>query len=598
MTRTDLKDFYEQRKASFTSALQDTNTRINLISNLRLAAALVFLTVFYFGFRYHDLFYLLIPILVVFAILVRRHASLFSKKTHLENLCVAQRHELHALEGDYSHNSSGSEFIDVHHPFTHDLDVFGESSLFQYINRSNTRGGKKRLADRFSSAPENPEEIRSWQAAVSELAGKTGLRQEVQAMSMQADELPNDHQQLIQWLREPAFVYGRIFYKIILHVFPPITIALVISAFFLDGVGAYALLAAGVQWIFLGFHLKRVNAFHQYVSRKKNMLQNYGGILGVIRNEKYDSVLMKSLGSRAGEADVKVRKLASLVSAFDARLNSMTNLFVNSLLLYDLQCVYRLEKWRDENKEHLASWLDVVCEAEALCSLGTFAFNHPAFSFPDINTTRTLSAVGLGHPLLNEQERVINDFHLDKDHSIMIITGANMAGKSTFLRSVGVNVVLALSGAPVCGKAFSCPLIRLRSGMRTADSLKENQSYFYAELDRLKSIMDELREGTPLLILLDEILKGTNSTDKQSGSVALVNQLVEYPCLVLIATHDLALGDLEKVYPVKVGNYSFEANIENDQLFFDYKLKRGIAQKMNATFLMRKMGIIKQNTTA
>lgn len=597
MTRTDLKDFYEQRKASFTTALQNTNTRINLISNLRLAAALIFLAVFYFGFRYHDLFYLLIPILVVFAILVRRHASLFSKKTHLENLCVAQRHELQALEGDYSHNSSGSEFIDIHHPFTHDLDVFGESSLFQYINRSNTRGGKKRLADRLSSAPENPEEIRSWQAAVSELAGKTGLRQEVQAMSMQADELPNDHQQLIQWLREPAFVYGRRFYKIILHVFPPITLALVISAFFLDGLGAYALFAAGLQWIFLGFHLKRVNAFHQYVSRKKNMLQNYGGILGVIRNGKYDSVLMKSLGSRAGEADLKVRKLASLVSAFDARLNSMTNLFVNSLLLYDLQCVYRLEKWRDENKEHLASWLDVVCETEALCSLGTFAFNHPAFSFPDINTTQTLSAVGLGHPLLNEQERVINDLHLDKDHSIMIITGANMAGKSTFLRSLGVNVVLALSGAPVCAKAFSCPLIRLRSGMRTADSLKENQSYFYAELDRLKSIMDELREGTPLLILLDEILKGTNSTDKQSGSVALVSQLVEYPCLVLIATHDLALGDLEKVYPVKVGNYSFEANIENDQLFFDYKLKRGIAQKMNATFLMRKMGIIKQNTT-
>jgi DNA mismatch repair ATPase MutS len=181
---------------------------------------------------------------------------------------------------------------------------------------------------------------------------------------------------------------------------------------------------------------------------------------------------------------------------------------------------------------------------------------------------------------------------MDEERSIMIITGANMAGKSTFLRSIGIDVVLALAGAPVCARQFDCPFIALRSGMRTADSLKENQSYFFAELDRLKSIMHELHEGKPLLILLDEILKGTNSTDKQAGSIALVKQLVEESCLALIATHDLALGELEKQYPGRILNYSFEASIEDDQLFFDYKLKRGIAQKMNATFLMRKMGII------
>ena len=198
----------------------------------------------------------------------------------------------------------------------------------------------------------------------------------------------------------------------------------------------------------------------------------------------------------------------------------------------------------------------------------------------------------MGHPLLAEDERIVNDIHLDKEQSIMIITGANMAGKSTFLRSLGVNVALALCGAPVCAKEFHCPLIEMQSGMRTADSLKDHQSYFYAELDRLKSIMDELRAGKSLLILLDEILKGTNSTDKQAGSVALVKQLVDHPCLVLIATHDLTLGDLEKVYPGRIFNYCFEANIENDQLSFDYKLKRGLATKMNATFLIRKMGII------
>lgn len=168
----------------------------------------------------------------------------------------------------------------------------------------------------------------------------------------------------------------------------------------------------------------------------------------------------------------------------------------------------------------------------------------------------------MGHPLIDDKERVSNDVHLDRQQSIITITGANMAGKSTFLRSLGVNVVLALSGGPVCAEKFDCPMIDVRSGMRTADSLRENQSYFYAELYRLKSIMDELREGTPLLILLDEILKGTNSTDKQAGSVALVKQLAEQSCLALIATHDLGLGELEKVYPGRVANYCFEANIE------------------------------------
>jgi DNA mismatch repair ATPase MutS len=287
-----------------------------------------------------------------------------------------------------------------------------------------------------------------------------------------------------------------------------------------------------------------------------------------------------------------VKQLSKLVSAFDARLNSMTNLFVNSFLLYDLQCIYRLEKWKSENASELMDWLEVVREVEVLGSFGTFAFNHPRFNFPNINTNQKLYAQAIAHPLIPEKERVANDVHLDSGHSIMIITGANMAGKSTFLRSLGVNIVLALSGAPVCAEEFDCPFIELRSGMRTADSLKENQSYFYAELDRLKSIMDELREGKSLLVLLDEILKGTNSTDKQAGSIALVKQLVDRACLAVIATHDLALGELEKVYPDKVLNYSFEANIENEQLFFDYKLKRGIAQKMNATFLMRKMGII------
>lgn len=592
MTRNELQDFYEKRKIQFTSSLTVINKKINVVSNIRLSVALIFLLLVYFGFSNYSLFYTLPFFIVGFILLVRNHAALFEKKVRLESLVKIQMDEVQALNADFSHFYNGGEFINTHHPYTHDLDIFGEGSLFQNINRISTRGGKKLLAERLSSNLNNQEEIINHQQAIQELSTRNDFRHEIQALGMQIDEQPDDQRQLEQWLDQTSFIYGKIFFKVILTLFPLITLSLVITAFFIPGITGFAILAAGLQWAFLGFYLKKVNAFHQYISRKKNTLEKYAQILFYLRKEKFSSPLMLSLGGMALEADQKVKQLASLVSAFDARMNSMTNLVVNSLLLYDLQCVYRLEKWKVENASHLLGWINTIRETEVLCSLGTFSFNHADFAFPAINNQQQLSARGMGHPLLAAEERVGNDIQLDLKRSVMIITGANMAGKSTFLRSLGVNVVLALCGAPVCAKEFDCPLIEMRSGMRTADSLKDHQSYFYAELDRLQSIMEELRSGKCLLILLDEILKGTNSTDKQAGSIALVKQLVDHPCLVLIATHDLALGDLEKIYSGRIVNYCFEATLENDQLSFDYTLKRGLAQKMNATFLMRKMGII------
>jgi DNA mismatch repair ATPase MutS len=355
---------------------------------------------------------------------------------------------------------------------------------------------------------------------------------------------------------------------------------------------APAILLVLSQWVVLGVYSKRVTVFHEYISKKKYILDKYARLLHVVAKESLQSPQLAKLSTHAREAEAQVHGLASLVSALNARLNFMTAAVVNSLLMYDLQCVYRLEKWKVDHAPQLETWLDTISEMEVLCSWSTFAFNHPHFTYPKITTGLSISATALGHPLLRPEECVTNDVLIGKNQRIQLITGANMAGKSTFLRTVGVNFVLALAGAPVCAKDFSCSIAHLRSGMRTADSLKDHQSYFYAELDRLKSIMDELRQDKPLLVLLDEILKGTNSTDKLAGSIAMVRQLLPHPCLALIATHDLALGELEKEHPESVKNFCFEANIENDQLSFDYKLKNGLAQKMNATFLMKKMGII------
>lgn len=595
MKQTALRTFYQERKSHFSAEVQSLNKSINLIANLRIAVALAFLTLAYFAFSKYDLFYALVPLLVAFIVLVRKHSTLFTRKTHAVNLLRIQENELAILDGDYSRNASGSAFADVRHPFTNDLDIFGEGSLFQFINRCHTLSGKQRLAQLLSTSPSNAEAVRARQEAIKELAERTDLRQEIEALSIQVDEQPDDLRALLHWRAQPSFIYGKAPYRFVLTFFPVITVVIVIAAFLVDGLTGYAILSAGLQWIFLGFHLKRVNAFHQYIGRKKNILEKYAHILASIHHEKFTSPLMVSAAHRAKAASQQLKTLAGLSGALDARLNSMMNLLVNSLLLYDLQCVYRLEKWKETHADHLPQWLQTVHDVEALCSLATFAHNHPGFTFPNINTEGILRATGLGHPLLPETHRVTNDLALDKARQIMIITGANMAGKSTFLRAVGVNVVLAGTGAPVCATEFDCPVIELRSGMRTADSLRDHESYFYAELDRLKSIMDELRAGKSLLILLDEILKGTNSIDKQTGSIALVRQLTDHACLALIATHDLALGDLANEYPGRIVNYAFEANIENDELSFDYKLHPGLAEKMNATFLMRKMGIIRDS---
>ena len=584
--------FYQERKNGFETQLNSKTKKINLVSSIRIATALFFLLSVYLSFSNTSFLYAVFATIVVFAVLVQHHSRLFRERVHLENLLKINTWEVQALHGDATCFMSGSEFIDPHHPYTHDLDIFGEGSLFQAINRSNTIHGKKEMAQQLSAPLNSAEDIKLYQDAIRELASRTDFRQHFQAAGLEIKEEARDQEQLLAWLRVPPILYNRPFFRIFLIAFPAITVGCLIAAFFVSMIKPAIILLALSQWAFLGFYLKRVNVFHEYISRKKTILEKYAHILHFLQNEEFTSSLLQDISAKAHAADVKIKSLASLVSSFNARLNAMTNLVVNSFLLYDLQCVYRLERWKYANAGSLKTWLDVVTKGEVLGSLATFSFNHPAFTYPSIHTALAIDGIAVGHPLIPGDECVPNDVLLDGDQSVLIITGANMAGKSTFLRAIGVNLVLALSGAVVCAKSFHCPIIAMRSGMRTADSLKDHESYFYAELNRLKTIMDELKNDKPLLILLDEILKGTNSTDKQLGSIALVKQLLQHPCLALIATHDLVLGALEKEFPAQLRNFCFEATIENDQLSFDYKLKPGLAQTMNATYLMKKMGII------
>jgi DNA mismatch repair ATPase MutS len=592
MKKSELRAEYEKRKQEFSALLEDTNNTINLISNLRLAAALAFLVVVYFSFQTPNLASLAALLVVAFLYLVKKHAILFDKKTHLENLVAINASESKVLDGNFNHLAPGDQFIDPRHAYSHDLDIFGHGSLYQYLNRCNTHGGQNRLASLLTHPASDNTVIMENQEATRELAGKIDFRQHFQAAGMESSEDKGDAAQLLSWLKQPPFLPEGKWFATILIVVPALTLLALAATIFLPVAKIVLFPLIITQWIFTGIYLKKINVFHDYISRKKNILKKYSQLLLYLEKESFTAQKLKTLAHSAHEAHENVIKLASLVSALDARTNALMTIFVNSLLMYDLQCVYRLEKWKLKNAVRLPLWIETISEAEVLNSFGTFYHNNPDFVFSNVTDRREIVASEMAHPLLSAEERVGNSLTLGPDPSIAIITGANMAGKSTFLRTLGINMVLALNGAPLCAKRFSTGIFELRSGMRTADSLQDHQSYFFAELNRLKSIMDDLRSGKQLLVLLDEILKGTNSNDKQAGSIALVRQLLPYASLTIIATHDLALGGLEDEYPGKVVNYSFEANIENDQLSFDYKLKPGLAQRMNASFLMKKMGII------
>ena len=300
-------------------------------------------------------------------------------------------------------------------------------------------------------------------------------------------------------------------------------------------------------------------------------------------------LLSGSGGRRASEL---LSDLTKMLDALDQRNNIIAYVFLNGSMLWELWQIMKIEHWREKYGLSLLGWIEAVGEFEAYSSLATFCFNNSSVNvFPEISEGDFyLKGEGVGHPLLRRDRCVANDVEISLNPCFMVVTGANMAGKSTYLRTVGVNFLLACVGASVCAKSMTVAPALLFTSLRTTDSLADNESYFFAELKRMKCIIDALRRGDKLFVILDEILKGTNSVDKQRGSLALVRQFVAMGASGIIATHDLLLGSLADALPRKVENFCFDADIVDNELVFAYKIRRGIARNMNACFLMKKMG--------
>lgn len=531
-----------------------------------------------------------------FVFLVKLHNRLFFKKEYSEKKIEINRQELQAINYDTSSFDGGTEFINPTHLYSYDLDLFGDRSLFQYINRTSTDLGKKHLAEWFNTHLESKEEIEKRQEGVKELTPELGMRQHFQILGLLYKGKSADKEEIMAWAASPSYYRNRKMLRILPVIVPTINILLIVLAIagFIPG--------SVPSGIFLSFFLlslafsKGISKIQTLYGKKLQILATYANLIRIIEEKKFHSPVLqeiqKLVGGEKQTASQAVNKLTALMNALDQRGNMFMSFVLNGALFWELKQIMRIEAWKENHASELASWLKAIAEMDAYCSLAAYAYNHPEYTYPEITPQPfAMEAEALGHPLMNRDKCVLNDISITKQPFFIIITGANMAGKSTYLRTVGINYLLACIGAPVWAYRMKLYPARLVTSLRTSDSLTDNESYFFAELKRLKLIIDKLNAGEELFIILDEILKGTNSTDKQKGSFALIKQFMALQANGIIATHDLMLGTLINLFPEDIRNYCFEAEITNNELTFSYQMKNGVAQNMNACFLMKKMGI-------
>lgn len=594
------ENHYTERLSLTEGQLQQVKKQIFRISMLRLALFIAGIAGLYFFFNQTTL--LIVCICLTFLplfILVKIHNRFFIRKEWLETQARIIQEELQALSGDYSSFEDGKEYVNPEHPYSFDLDIFGRRSLFQSINRTCTFFGKDRLAKWLQNHLHKKTSIEKRQEMVREISEHTLFREQFRVAGLVHHGQSSDAKKIQAWSQSPAQYLHAGWVKAFIWGVPVINSLLLITS--LIGWTSFSCLGLSFGiFLVLSFGIiKRATYIQETYGKKLKSLNGYARLIALAKAEDWKSAGMLELMERFnlnGQSPVQaLQQLSKELDRLDLRNNQFLYVLLEGSIFFQLQEIVRIERWKVRYGQYISEWLETVGELDALCSLGTFAYNHPQYTYPELTEKPfCFLATQMGHPLMPVSQCVKNDATIPSRPFFLIITGANMAGKSTYLRTIGVNYLLACVGAPVCCEKLKLHPNQLITSLRTSDSLSDNESYFFAELKRLKRIIDLLNQGQQLFIILDEILKGTNSMDKQKGSFDLIRQFMQLKANGIIATHDLLLGSLIKQFPEEIRNYCFEADIKDNELTFSYKLREGVAQNMNACFLMKKMGIILQ----
>lgn len=589
--------FYTEQINSLQLALDGLLKKKSTLAWLRFATIIAMVAAWYFLYGF-GVWYVIIPCLLLLVVFTRLVFADLENKSAIEHnrlLIAINEDEIKALAHNYYHFADGQELMPKEHDYANDLDIFGHASLYQYLNRTRSEMGSNTLA-RWLSRPADTTTIIARQEAVKELAGQAHWRQRLQAYgAVQKIQLATQNR-LQDWFLEDERFVNKISWMVLRWVAPAIMLTVII----LNIMGIvdnytrnYCLFASGM----LAFYTsKKVAPLHQQVSKMSEEMNVLGDSIALIEEARFTSPLLQQLQKeftqQEGKASSQLKQLKKILERLDLRYNFVVFIPLDIVLQWDLQQVIALEKWKRKNHPHVIAWFSILGQFEALDSFAALAFNHPQWCFPEIAKEHFfVEGKNIGHPLIPPGKCVNNPLKMDKRGELMLVTGSNMAGKSTYLRSIGINTVLAMAGAPVCATYYCLSPVQVISSMRIADNLEESTSTFYAELKKLKTIIEKVNNNEKVFILLDEILRGTNSLDRHTGSAALIKQMIRHHAACIIATHDVELAKMKDIYPDNILNYHFDVQVNKDELYFDYRLKEGICTSLNASILMKKIGI-------
>ena len=589
-------EFYTARREQFLKELAQLSKQYNTISLIRFVIAIGFLVLGYYSLKSADPARFVIGMMVcalAFSGLMRLHTAVSQKKARAAALVKVNEQEMDYLANRGIPFPDGAHFENHNHAYSHDLDIFGQRSLFHNLNRTETYSGSNKLAELLLNVLPQPDILQN-QEAVKELAAKPEWRQEVMALGKSNKDSEDAYNKLLGWLKNNPVSLSPV--SSIVAIISPLALLVCIVAYLLTDISVFGTVAEyliGFNFIFILGYIKVIKNEIGQTTEIHQIIHRYGLIIEQIEKETFTSEklrdLQKTLINDGKKASVHIKKLALLFSRMDIVNNVFGAAVLNGLSLFHFYTLKSLLQWKKDHAQNVTLWLDAIAEAEALGSLANLYYNNPGFTFPKLNTNYEIAFKDLAHPLINKETRVGNDVTFNP--AFTILTGSNMSGKSTFLRSLGINMVLAGAGAPVCAaEAVVHPLPVLVS-MRLSDSLSDSESYFFAEIKRLRQIMDALQEGRAF-VLLDEILRGTNSDDKRTGTIKVVKRMMGLKAIGAIATHDVEVCNTAEEYPENLINRCFEVQIVDEDLYFDYTLRNGICKNKSATFIMEKMGVV------
>ena len=587
---------YQELEQDYQIKLKTIKRKYNIISLIRLLVCVLFLINAYFAIKEYQEhhFYIGILLIAFFIGIMRFHKTVDTQRKLTQNLLKINLTEREYINDKKLPFENGSEYIDFAHEYAYDLDIFGNDSLFQHLNRTATFIGKKTLANQLL-LHQSQEQILQNQEAIQELAKDLTWRQDFEAHAQLSSDSEKLYQKLKTWSSTPSAPISR-FMQALSYVTPLLFVAAITTYFITD---AYVFLSIS-SFIFvfnlglLGQFFKRIMIENANSDSIDKTLLHYSSLLFKIEKATFSSSyllhLQKRLIQENEATSLKIKKLSDLFGRLDSISNLVTTPVFNGTFLFHLHTLKALIDWKKKHGNQLMKAIEVMGEMEMLISLANFSCNNPEYAFPKLNESYQIEFNNLSHPLLNKKNRVGNDVNFSKKNFI-ILTGSNMSGKSTFLRSLGINMVLARTGAPVCAISANVHPLKVLVSMRLSDSLSDSTSYFFAEIKRLKQIMDCLQNERSF-VLLDEILRGTNSDDKRNGTIEVIKKMIGKQAIGAIATHDTEVCLTTYDFPNQLVNKSFEVAIVDNELFFDYKLRDGICQNKSATFIMKKWEVI------